>query len=475
MFSLETTLTGTALNNLIAVLSAGYQVNTIDSVGFTQIQCSELVPTAKMTVKQLAAIAANKGIKLPPRSKKADYLTALGVDTESVDSVESKPKKQAVKVEEPAELIEGNYIAVPIKELKPILNEVKKFVPKRWAHPVLQYVKLVAKSGFARIHSTDLNTFYECDLPATCTGDWGALVSPAELESLCKGKGFVYITPAVIWNTAGVRIEYLVNENPDEYPAAPTNGGEVIIVTNEIFKQGAFAHLVKSKDETKAVLNGVNYQIANGICEIASTNGHRLYTHTVSVSSEVSTNFTIKTDLSVIDWQGDLLISKCEGYVTILDDSGRAITTRNLESNSPYPNVKIFTPVTFTGESVINCKEFVETVKQLYIAAGKENDIVQLSFKKDSQQLILGISKDPRNHYSADMVTTAIDCCVTEDVAFNLNVNYLKDLPKLESGEVSITKAVLYGDGKGYDEGSSPFILKTGNSMYLLMSVQIKK
>jgi hypothetical protein len=112
-----------------------------------------------------------------------------------------------------------------------------------------------------------LQTFYDCNLPATtslgepvtiCGGEWEALISPQEIESLCKGKGYIYITPSVMWNTAGTRIEYIINENlNDEYPAAPTTGGgEAVIVTNEVFKQGSFAHLIKSKDETKMIWIG---------------------------------------------------------------------------------------------------------------------------------------------------------------------------------------------------------------------------
>jgi DNA polymerase III subunit beta len=170
------------------------------------------------------------------------------------------------------------------------LSAVAGSIPARTTLPVLSNILIEAEDGGVRMSGTDLDTAVSVRVAADVS-EPGAITAPAKkLQEIARE-----LPGAVDFSTQGDAIQitsgrtrYRLNGLPrDEFPAFPrVDFAENWRVTGQDL-QRLITHVsfAASTEETRPILNGVLWQLADGEMRMVATNGHRLAKMTLPVES----------------------------------------------------------------------------------------------------------------------------------------------------------------------------------------------
>ncbi len=270
------------------------------------------------------------------------------------------------------------------------LAAVGASIPTRTTLPVLSNILIEAGEGGVQMSGTDLDIAVALRVPAEVE-EPGAITVPAKkLQELARE---LPEAPAKV-TTTGERFElvcgkatFRLNGMPrDEFPAFPqvdfstswTIQGALI---SEMIARTSFA---VSTEESRPILNGVLWQLADGQMRMVATNGHRL----AKLAVPAQTSDTPHADLIVppkalaqvqrLFEEGDEIeVARSENHLGFRKD-GTRVFTRLIEG--PYPNYEQVIPKDNDRIAIADKETLTRSLRRMAVVASEQTHRVRLSF-----------------------------------------------------------------------------------------------
>jgi DNA polymerase-3 subunit beta len=270
------------------------------------------------------------------------------------------------------------------------LAAVGATVPTRTTLPVLSNILVEADAAGVSLRGTDLDIAVALRVQADVEQP-GALTVPAKkLQELARE---LPEQPARV-STTGDRLEltcgravFRLNGMPrDEFPNFPTVDFEASWrVPGQILKQliGGTSFAV-STEESRPILNGVLWQLAESDMRMVATNGHRLARMGVTVMSPGAP----RADLIVppkalaqverlFSPEAGIEVARSENHLGFRHD-GTEVYTRLIEG--PYPNYEQVIPRDNDKTALIEKSRLIQALRRAAVVASEQTHRVRLSF-----------------------------------------------------------------------------------------------
>jgi DNA polymerase III subunit beta len=270
------------------------------------------------------------------------------------------------------------------------LAAVGASIPTRTTLPVLSNILIEVGEDSISMSGTDLDIAVSVNVPAE-VDEAGSLTVPAKkLQELARElpEHPVRIT------TKGDRLEltcgratFRLNGMPrDEFPTFPAVdfgkswkvGGKLL---HDLIRQTSFA---VSTEESRPILNGVLWQLADGEMRMVATNGHRLAR--IRVASDASG--APKADLIVppkalaqverlFSGDDEIEVARSENHIGFRKD-GTQVFTRLIEG--PYPNYEQVIPKDNDKHAIADRNQLVQALRRMAVVASDQTHRVRLGF-----------------------------------------------------------------------------------------------
>jgi DNA polymerase-3 subunit beta len=306
------------------------------------------------------------------------------------------------------------------------IDRALKFVPTKPLLPILATIKIDAIGNNLRLASFDLSNGIELNSDAEII-EAGSVCVPAQLlSSIVKSlKGQIVFnldgTTATIADLSG-SCEIQCQES-DEYPDFANNSDDDNPVRSECeIDAKLFAQAVKicsssaSLDETKSMLQGINFKAANGLLVAAATDGHRLTVLKLAIDPSVSIEsctMPVKP-ISAIECDEDISLSIGRSICSIGTDDSQLLCRLY---GGTYPQYELLMPKSFKQSIELDKSALLDALS-LMSSIGAQNNLVKISLESNSMKLASSNegAKGQRN----------IDCNFSGDpVEMGLNIKYL--------------------------------------------------
>ena len=360
-------------------------------------------------------------------------------------------------------------LTVSQADLAHALATIRPAIGARPTHPILANVLLTTAAGAATLSGFDLAMGISVTIAAEAasTGRVAlpyALLAPlvAKLPSDAALTLQVKGTKAVLTSASG---SYNLScADADDYPDLLTPGAAATTVQlSAIELQAAIAATqhAASRDESKAILQGINLCADDAAIEAAATDGHRLSVYGPHRAPELP-HVTIPATVlrHVAGLAGDTITLTRDTTVVRFSDDRITITTRTIDGT--YPNYRQLIPESFKHNITIDRRGLMASLERVAVLADQHNSVVKLTIR-DQQLTIRAEIQD----VGSGAETLAVDSATDADAAFN--VRYLLDGLKV----LATTEVLLC-----MNSATTPVVLAPvdGDTLqtYLIMPVQVK-
>jgi DNA polymerase-3 subunit beta len=270
------------------------------------------------------------------------------------------------------------------------LAAVGASIPTRTTLPVLSNILIEAGDEGVQMSGTDLDIAVTLRVPAEVE-EPGAITVPAKkLQELARE---LPEAPARI-TTTGERLElvcgkatFRLNGMPrDEFPTFPqvdfesswTIGGERI---SEMIERTSFA---VSTEESRPILNGVLWQLAEGEMRMVATNGHRLAKLTVPAASGSAPHADLIVPPKALaqvqrlfDEADEIQVARSENHLGFRKN-GTRVYTRLIEG--PYPNYEQVIPKDNDRIALADKETLTRSLRRMAVVASDQTHRVRLAF-----------------------------------------------------------------------------------------------
>ena len=269
------------------------------------------------------------------------------------------------------------------------LGAVAGSIPTRTTLPVLANILLEAEDGSVRLSGTDLDTAVSVRIPAE-VAEPGAITAPAKkLQEIARElPGSVEVsTQGDTITIASGRSRFKLNGLPrDEFPAFPkVSFDETWSLTGKDLAQ-LIAHVsfAASTEETRPILNGVLWQLAEGEMRMVATNGHRLAKMTLPIEGDarVPAGDLIVHPKALVQVQKlfgpdqTVEVARSENHLGFRTDSVQ-VFTRLIEG--PYPNYEQVIPKDNDKTMVAEKGALNSAVRRMAIVASDQTHRIRMS------------------------------------------------------------------------------------------------
>ncbi len=270
------------------------------------------------------------------------------------------------------------------------LAAVGASIPTRTTLPVLSNILIGAGEDGVQMSGTDLDIAVALRVPAEVE-EPGAITVPAKkLQELARE---LPEAPAKV-TTTGERFElvcgkatFRLNGMPrDEFPAFPqvdfseswTIQGSLI---SEMIARTSFA---VSTEESRPILNGVLWQLADGQMRMVATNGHRLAKLAVPAEASQAPHADLivppkaLAQVQRLFEEGDeIQVARSENHLGFRKD-GTRVFTRLIEG--PYPNYEQVIPKDNDRIAIADKETLTRSLRRMAVVASDQTHRVRLSF-----------------------------------------------------------------------------------------------
>ena len=277
------------------------------------------------------------------------------------------------------------------------LAAVGASIPTRTTLPVLSNILIEAGEDGVQMSGTDLDIAVALRVPAEVE-EPGAITVPAKkLQELARE---LPEAPARV-TTTGERFElvcgkatFRLNGMPrDEFPAFPqvdfesswTIQGSLI---SEMIARTSFA---VSTEESRPILNGVLWQLADGQLRMVATNGHRLAKLAVPAEAAGAPNADLivppkaLAQVQRLFEEGDeIQVARSENHLGFKKE-GTRVFTRLIEG--PYPNYEQVIPKDNDRIAIADKETLTRSLRRMAVVASDQTHRVRLAFAGSALRL----------------------------------------------------------------------------------------
>jgi DNA polymerase III subunit beta len=274
------------------------------------------------------------------------------------------------------------------------LAAVAASIPTRTTLPVLSNILIDVSEDSIAMSGTDLDIAVSVTVPAE-VDEGGSLTVPAKkLQELARE---LPEHPVRI-STKGDRLElscgratFRLNGMPrDEFPTFPTVDfsqswkvpGKLL---HELIRQTSFA---VSTEESRPILNGVLWQLADDEMRMVATNGHRLARIKVAASASGAPRVDLIVPPKALaqverlfSADDEIEVARSENHIGFRKD-GTQVFTRLIEG--PYPNYEQVIPKDNDKHAIADRNQLVQALRRMAVVASDQTHRVRLGFTSNT-------------------------------------------------------------------------------------------
>ncbi len=277
------------------------------------------------------------------------------------------------------------------------LASVSASIPTKTTLPVLSNILLEARDGSIWMSGTDLDVAVRVQVPADVS-EPGALTAPGKkLQEIARE---LPDQPVEV-NARGDQLElkcgrsaFKLNGLPsDEFPSLPgIDFGEGWSITGKelqrLIHHTAFA---VSTEESRPILNGVLWELRDGLMRMVATNGHRLARMAVPAGPATATSADFIVPPAALQQvqrlfkADDELVVARDGNHLGFESAGTEVYTRLIEGS--YPNYEQVIPKDNDRFAIVEKTAFESAVRRMAIVASDQTHRIRLVFESDRVNL----------------------------------------------------------------------------------------
>ena len=286
-------------------------------------------------------------------------------------------------------------IAVTKEALLEGLQRIQNVVSNRATLPVLSNALLEATESGLRLTTTDLEVSIRCSIEAKVERPGATTLPARRLASIIRELPNSEVVIDVDAKNAatircGASFFKIYGLPQEEFPAFPTfEESKLFTIKQSELKDGLRkTSYAISSDETRYVLNGILFSLADNKMTLVATDGRRLalFDSDIEFPKSHERDFILPTK-AVTELQrllgdgGDVAISTSENLAAY-ELNGAQIVSKLVEGN--YPNYRQVIPgeakerITFEREPFLNC------VRRVSLLSSDKTSSVRLSFSKNN-------------------------------------------------------------------------------------------
>jgi DNA polymerase III subunit beta len=329
------------------------------------------------------------------------------------------------------------------EKLQEGLAAVAGSIPVRTTLPVLSNLLLETEEDAVRLSGTDLDTAVSIRVPAEVT-EQGSITAPAKkLQEIAREMPPAPVSISAqgdaITITAG-RSRFRLNGLPrDEFPAFPSvpfesswklSGREL----HQLISHVAFA---VSTEETRPILNGVYWELADSEMRMVATNGHRLAKMILPREGDAGGGELIVHPRALAQVQklfsGDVEVevARSENHLGFRGD-GVQIFTRLIEG--PYPNYEQVIPKDNDKTLIVEKAALTSAIRRMAIVASDQTHRIRMSLGGPMMKFSV---QTPDLGEAAEELPVEFD---GDPLEIGFNANYLLELLRyMPTSEVKMT------------------------------------
>lgn len=324
------------------------------------------------------------------------------------------------------------------------LAAVSASIPTKTTLPVLSNILLEARDDGVWMSGTDLDVAVRVRAPADVS-QTGTLTAPGKkLQEIARE---LPDQPVQV-NVRGDQLElrcgrsvFKLNGLPsDEFPSLPgidfaegwsITGGEL----QKLIHHTAFA---VSTEESRPILNGVLWELRDGLMRMVATNGHRLARMAVAAGASTATSADFIVPPAALQQvqrlfkNDDALEVARDGNHLGFRADGTEVYTRLIEGS--YPNYEQVIPKDNDRFAIVEKEALASAVRRMAVVASDQTHRIRLVFEKDRVHL---------NVLTPDLGEGEDELELTfegADLEIGFNANYLLEVLRyMPSEEVKMT------------------------------------
>ncbi len=314
------------------------------------------------------------------------------------------------------------------------LTAVAASVPTRTTLPVLSNILIEATDAGVRLSGTDLDIAVSTVVAAEVDSE-GSLTLPAKkLVEIVKE-----LPTAAIRVTAGgeqqVNLECgrsrfkLLGIPKDEFPTFPAVDFADCwkVSCSDLHKLISHVTFAASTEESRPILNGVLWELAEDQMRMIATNGHRLAKMGVSVKGTSASSELIVPPKALeqirklFGPQDEIEIAKSENHLGFRSGSTR-VYTRLIEG--PYPNYEQVIPRENDKIATIDKQALASAIRRVGVVASDQTHRVRLAFSSGMLQFSVST---PDLGEAQDEIAVSYE---GEPIEIGFNANYVLEVLK---------------------------------------------
>lgn len=277
------------------------------------------------------------------------------------------------------------------------LGAVSASIPSKTTLPVLSNILLEARDDGVWMSGTDLDVAVRVRVQADVS-QTGSLTAPGKkLQEISRELPDQPVEIAVRGDQLELRCgrsTFKLNGLPsDEFPSLPSiNFEEGWSVTGtELQRLIHHTSFAVSTEESRPILNGVLWELRDGLMRMVATNGHRLARMAVPAgpSSATSADFIVPPaalqQVQRLFKSEDQLDVARDGNHLGFRSSGTEIYTRLIEGS--YPNYEQVIPKDNDRFAIVEKSALESAVRRMAVVASDQTHRIRLVFEKDRVHL----------------------------------------------------------------------------------------
>jgi DNA polymerase-3 subunit beta len=289
------------------------------------------------------------------------------------------------------------------KDLLDVMQKAYPLVPMKSTLQILSNFKISLDAANLEIAATDLDHSIKVHSTVAGEGSFSIIVNARKVFEVVRElpEGDVYIrvkdSVFIIESEKGFSCK-LAGADPADFPAFPEMKIQKeieidVAVLSDMTAKSAFA---VSRDESRACLCGIFWEMEKGRMGMVATDGHRLG------SSAISGTFGIEEKTGIIvspktlqhivkissDAAGQKRITAQIGdkYVIFCADSF-SLCSKLIDG--PYPDYRKVIPIDNPRKVVIQRDLLINAVKRVAVLSNQKTNLVKFTFKKNQLELVV--------------------------------------------------------------------------------------
>ncbi|MFD2679642.1 DNA polymerase III subunit beta [Bacillus seohaeanensis] len=336
------------------------------------------------------------------------------------------------------------------------VQDVMKAVTSRTTIPILTGIKIIANDEGVTLTGSDSDISIESFIPK----DEGeheivSVIQPGGI--VLQAKFFSEIVKKLPMDTVEIEVhnhlqtvirsgkaEFNLNGlDPEEYPHLPQiEEGNAIKISTDLLKtmvrQTVFA---VSTSETRPILTGVNWQVANGELNCIATDSHRLAMRKAPVEIQNEASYNVVIPGKSLNELNKILDDTTEPVEIVITENQVLFKAKHLlffsrllEGN--YPDTSRLIPSDSKTELVMSTKEFLQSIDRASLLAREgRNNVVKLS-TLDGGIVEISSNSPEIGKVIEEVQSQSID---GEELKISFSAKYMMDaLKALEGTEIHI-------------------------------------